>query len=164
METGWKLFQGGDNQSQSYSKKADNLFQATEILRNISNIPDLTYYIVETPDGNLGRDMNGFFTEGPLNTKNLIVRERQNNLRSFKCAGLFGFGNMRQNHLAVAQIIQTGNHAKLVLLMRCGNCNYESPVETHAGSFIRECFKCGSTNNCERGDILVNIDGGTFHI
>ena len=149
----WELNARGGNKF--FEQKARNLFQATEILKSVSTIPNLTYYVVETPDGALGRDMNGFYTEAAIKTKDIVVESRQVNLEAVECSSLMGFGNMMQNHTAVAQLTATGQYAKVVLLMKCGNCGYESPVETQAGSFSRECYQCGVVNNCSRGEINI---------
>jgi hypothetical protein len=134
----WELNSNSGGDNKYFEQKAEN-YQATEILKSISTIPNLTYYVVETPDGTLGRDMNGFYTEAAIKTKDIVVESRQTNLETVECSSLMGFGNINQNHTAVAQITETGQYAKVVLLMKCGNCGYESPVETQAGSFSREC-------------------------
>lgn len=149
----WELNSRGDNRF--FEQKAKNLYQATEILKSVSTIPGLTYYVVDTPDGTLGRDMNGFYTEAAIKTKDIVVNSKQINLEAVERSSLMGFGNMMQNHTAVAQLTATGQYAKVVLLMKCGNCGYESPVETQAGLFSRECYHCGVTNKCHRGAINI---------
>ena len=59
---------GGRNEPVYNSFKAATLYGATELLRGLPAVPPNTYYVVETPDGNLGRDIIGFYTETPLKT------------------------------------------------------------------------------------------------
>lgn len=158
----WELNARGGNKF--FEQKAKNLYQATEILKSVSTIPNLTYYVVETPDGALGRDINGFYTEAAMKTKDIVVESRQVDLEAVECSSLMGFGNIMQNHTAVAQITQAGQYAKVVLLMKCGNCGYESPVETQAGSFSRECYHCGVTNKCHRGAINIFLGSKMIEI
>jgi hypothetical protein len=149
----WEIFRRGS--STYYSQTVVNLFQASDLLKQLPDIPGLTYYIVETPDGNLGRDMNGYFTEGPLKTMGLAADKLEPRTGPVDCQSLLGFGNMQQNQMAVVQIRRAGSYAKLVLLMKCGSCGYESPVETEAGAFSRECYQCGVENNCQRMRISI---------
>jgi len=54
-----------DRSSTYHSQKARGLLQAVEILKGIGSIEPMTYYVVETPDGNLGHDI-GY--ESPVET------------------------------------------------------------------------------------------------
>ena len=62
-----------------YTQRASSLLEATEILKQVDRISNLTYYVVVTPDGSLGRDMNGFYTEAPINTENITVAGGRDN-------------------------------------------------------------------------------------
>ena len=52
-------------------------------------------------------------------------------------------------------ITKTQGYAKLILLMKCGACGYESPVETEPGDMLRECYCCGTTNKTSRGSVTI---------
>lgn len=52
-----------------------------------------------------------------------------------------------------------GEYASLLMLMKCSLCEYESPVETQAGSFTRECYCCGTENICHRMGVHVFLIG-----
>ncbi|MEW6242431.1 MAG: hypothetical protein AB1564_16640 [Chloroflexota bacterium] len=158
----WNFHQSGNHRY--YSQAAGNLYQAAETLKAIPDIPGLTYYVVDTPDGTLGRDMNGFYTEAPIKTRDIAAEASQEKSDAVECSSLTEFGNMFQNQVAVAQIIRMGQYARLVLLMKCGNCNYESPVETQAGPFTRECYYCGVENQCHRASINVVSESGAIEI
>lgn len=158
----WIFRQSGNHRY--YSQMAGNLYQAAEMLKSIPDIPGLTYYVVDTPDGALGRDMNGFYTEAPIKSSGIIAEARQEKLGAVECVSLTEFGNMYQNQIAVAQILRMGQYARLVLLMKCGNCNYESPVETQAGAFTRECYYCGAENQCHRGSVNIISESGVVEI
>lgn len=142
---------GGSNY---YVLRASSLLEAAEHLKKVGSIPGRTYYVVETPDGNLGRDMNGFYTEAPLKTQNLRVGCRRGNADEVQCLSLTDFGDMMANQRNTA-IAKTQGYAKLILLMKCGACDYESPVETEAGAMLRECYCCGATNKSSRGAFTV---------
>ena len=73
--------------------------------------------------------------------------------------GLHGPGDSILNATAVAQLRKLGEYASLILLMKCGNCGYESPVETNAGSLTRECYACGAKNTGHRAAIQLFFDG-----
>jgi hypothetical protein len=64
----------------------------------------------------------------------------------------------------VAYLKHSGEYAKLVLLMKCGRCGYESPIETQAGRIERECYCCGTKNKGERGNINVFVQGKIVEI
>jgi len=140
------------------TQRASSLLEAAELLRKIGSIPGRTYYVVETPDGNLCRDTNAFYTESPLKTQNLRAGCRRGNADEVQCLSLTDFGDMMANQRNTA-ITKTQGYAKLILLMKCGSCGYESPVETEAGSFARECYCCGARNRANRG--AVNVFLGT---
>ena len=67
----WSFQRNGD--SVYYSYKADSLFVASEILKKLIFILPQTYYTVDTQDGTLGRDINGFFTEAPIKICDLKI-------------------------------------------------------------------------------------------
>lgn len=160
--TDWTFRQSGNYRY--YNQAAGSLYQAAEMLKSIPSIPGLTYYVVDTPDGALGRDMNGFYTEAPIKTRGIIAEARQDKPGTVECSSLMEFGNMVQNQLAVAQILRMGQYARLVLLMKCGNCEYESPVETQAGAFSRECYYCGMENQCHRASVSIVSESGVIEI
>ncbi len=140
-----------------YTQKAGSLLRAAEVLKKVNSVPQLTYYVVETPDGSLGRDINGYYTEAPLKTGNLSVPSRRDQSEAVEFLGLKGFGNEVANLNCAAYLKQSGQYSRLVLLMKCGGCGYESPVETQAGAIARECYCCGVTNKGQRGNINVFV-------
>lgn len=149
----WQRDQNGP--STYYTQKANTLLEATELLKKADRIPNVTYYVVETPDGVLGRDMNGFYTEDPIKTGNLRVDYKRDNAPSeVQCLSLTDFGNMMENQRNTA-ITKTQGYAKLILLMKCGACGYESPIETEVGSIVRQCYCCGTKNNASRAPVTV---------
>jgi uncharacterized membrane protein YhaH (DUF805 family) len=158
----WTLKQNGDNKY--YSQNANSLLQATEILKKMASIPPLTYYLVDTPDGTLGRDINGYFTEAPLKTKNLKVEFNRGKSGSVELEGLHGFGDVMKNQSSVALLKKNGQYGPLVLLMKCGECGYESPVETKAGDLERQCYCCGTMNHGSRGKINIVMGSGVVEI
>jgi hypothetical protein len=149
----WALKRTGQNTY--YTQKADSLLQAAEILKKIASIPQLAYYMVDTPDGSLGRDTHGYYTEAPIKTASLIVEFRSPKTDTVASPSLKGFGDMGANHSSVAYLKKSGHYARVVLLMKCGNCGYESPVETEQGSLVRECYCCGVENKGDRAGITV---------
>lgn len=158
----WEINQKGGKTY--YTRKGDNLYQAAEILKNLENIPAHTYYVVDTPDGSLGRDKVEFYTEAPLKTENLIVKSRSNSQESVEFISLLGFGDVMANQTTVAFLRQNGKYARLVLLMKCGACGYESPVETQGGPLVRECYACGVKNTGNRATMNVWLDSGSVEI
>jgi hypothetical protein len=148
----WQREQKGP--STYYTQKCDCLLEAAELLQKIGSIPGNTYYVAETPDGNLCRDMNAFYTEAPLKTRKLHVGLRRDNAGKVQCLSLTDFGDMMANQRNTA-ITKTQGYAKLILLMECGACGYKSPVETEPGDMLRECYCCGATNKTSRGSVTV---------
>lgn len=149
----WALEQKG--QARCYTQKASSLLQATEILKKIDSIPRLTYYVVNTPDGSLGRDLQGYCTGAPIKTKNIIVESRCGKSEAVEFSSLKGFGDEFANQTTVAHLKSVGKYSQLILLMKCGHCGYESPVETQPGSLVRECYCCGVENRGHRGKINI---------
>lgn len=153
----WQREQKGP--STYYTQKANSLLEATELLKKVERIPGNTYYVVETPDGSLGRDMNGFYTEAPIMTENLRVEcKRDDAPAETHCLGLTDYGNMMENQRNTA-ITKTQGYAKLILLMECGACGYKSPIETEAGSLDRQCYCCGTKNKASRAPVAVFLGG-----
>ena len=150
----WQREQKGP--STYYTQKGECLLEAAELLKKIGSIPGNAYYVVETPDGNLCRDMNAFYTEAPLKTRNLRVGLRRDNPGKVQCLSLTDFGDMMANQRNTA-ITKTQGYAKLILLMKCGVCGYESPVETEPGDMLRECYCCGATNKTSGGSVTVYL-------
>ena len=158
----WLFQQNGG--AKYYSQNADNLLLATEILKQLTSIPPQTYYMVDTPDGTLGRDINGFFTEAPINTANLKIDNPCGITESVQAQSLMGYGNMIDNQKSVALLKKTGQYAKLVLMMKCGQCGYESPIEATVGDLERQCYSCGTNNKTHRGSIKVFTANGEVEI
>ena len=158
----WVLDQKGQNRY--YTQKAHSLLQAAEILKKIGAIPQFTYYMVDTPDGSLGRDIQGYYTESALKTENLTVESRCGKSEAVEFLSLQGFGDMQKNQTTVAFLRKNGKYSRLVLLMKCGHCGYESPVETQSGSLVRECFCCGVKNKGHRGTVAVFLDPSMVEI
>jgi len=158
----WTL-QSNDG-SNYYSQKADSLLVAAEILKQLTTIPQQTYYLVDTPDGTLGRDINGFFTEAPIKTANLKVDSPCGKTESVQAQSLMGFGDMMKNQNAVALMKTSGQYGKLILMMKCGQCDYESPIETVAGDMERQCYSCGAKNKTHRGSINVYTENGAVEV
>jgi len=138
-----------------FTRKVSTLLQATEILRSIPSIPAMTFYVVETPDGNLGRDIFGFYTEAPLKHSGIYLETDTNKTTPVETLSLTAFGDNVGNQGTVAFVKFTGEYAKLVLLMECGHCGYKSPVETEAGELERQCYACGTVNIIRRDNIAV---------
>jgi hypothetical protein len=159
----WKLEQSGP--SRYFSQEAGTLLRAAELLKKLDSIPELTYYLVDTPDGTLGRDINGLYTEGPLKTERLALEtEARRSPDTVESLSMTGFGDMMKNQVGAAQLKSMGRYAKLVLLMECGHCGYKSPVETEPGPMTRECYCCGTTNQGTRASIHVAIGPGMVEI
>jgi hypothetical protein len=158
----WTLQRKGPNSY--YTQSAGSLLEAAEILKKIGTIPQLTYYTVDTPDGALARDVNGYYTEAAIKTKNLAVGSRRGDSGPVEFSSLMGFGDMLANQTSVAQLKQSGEYARLVLLMKCGRCGYESPVETQAGEMVRECYCCGAQNKGHRGKVSMFLGTGPVEI
>lgn len=118
----------------------------------------MVYYAVDTPDGSLCRDVNGYYTEAPLRTSKLKITSGANRPERATCHSLrAAFGNDMAQINATAALKVSGNYSTLILMMECGACGYESPVETQSGEFVRTCCCCGATNQCERGTISVHF-------
>jgi len=158
----WTVKQKGQNKY--YTQKANSLLEASEILKKTDNIPQLNYYVVDTPNGSLCRDINGYYTEASIKTKNLIVESRSEKSETVDFSSLMGFGDMQANQKIVAHLKKTGQYSNLVLLMKCGNCGYQSPIETQPGTLIRECYCCGVENKGHRGTITMFIGSGKVEI
>lgn len=158
----WTVKQNGQNKY--YTQKANNLLEASEILKKIDYIPQLNYYVVDTPNGSLCRDINGYYTEGSIKTKDLIVESRSAKSETTDYLSLTGFGDMQANQMTVAHLKKTGQYSKLVLLMKCGKCGYQSPIETQPGKLIRECYCCGAENKGHRGTITMFIGSSKVEI
>ena len=77
---------------------------------------------------------------------------------------LTGFGDMIKNQTGTAVIKKSGQYAKLILMMKCGHCGYESPIETEAGEIERQCYYCGTINKTHRGAINVHTPYGMVGI
>lgn len=157
----WQKEQKGP--STYYLQKGDSLLEAAELLKKIGSIPGNTYYVVETPDGNLCRDMNALYTEAPLKARNLRIGVRRENATEVQCLSLTDFGDMMANQRNTA-ITKTQGYAKLILLMECGACGYKSPVETEPGAMRRECYCCGATNITSRGPVTVYLGTSMIEI
>jgi len=148
-----------------YSQKSAGLLAASEILKQLQSVPPNTYYLVDTPDGTLGRDMNGFFTEAPIKTEGLHVEcPAHAKTEPVEPQSLTQYGNVIANQSGAAMLKKSGQYAKLVLMMKCGHCGYESPVETVEGDMVRQCYCCGTKNKTHRGKITVYTQFGNVEI
>lgn len=152
----WTLEQRGPNRY--YTQRGNSLLHATELLKAVESVPELTYFTVETPDGALSRDMFGFYTEGPIKTSGLTLVTSAPAHDTVESISLTAYGDEpMKSQLSVAQLKQQGEYANFILLMECGRCGYQSPVETQAGPMQRECYCCGATNKTSRGTISVGL-------
>ena len=151
-------------ESRYYSQNAGSLYAASEILKNLDSVPSHTYYMIDTPDGTLGRDINGFFTESPIKTQNLKIDNPCGETCPVQPQSLMGYGDMIKNQTSVAYIKMSGQYAKLVLMMKCGKCGYESPIETEVGNIERECYYCGIKNKTNRAGISVYTENGVVEV
>jgi uncharacterized membrane protein YhaH (DUF805 family) len=158
----WSLQTSGG--SKYYSQNASSLYAASESLKELDSIPPQTYYLVDTPDGTLGRDINGFFTEAAIKTNNLRVENPCGETGFVQPQSLTMFGDMTQNQNAVALLKKHGQYAKLILMMKCGKCGYESPIETDEGNMERQCYSCGILNKTHRGGIRIYTGTGIVDI
>ncbi len=156
MQSGrWEEKRSG--QSRYFTQRGRSLLHATEILKAVSSIPGETYYVVETPDGALGRDMFGFYTEAPTKTSRLTLETSAPVRDQVESVSLTAFGDAMKSQTSVAQLKSAGQYATFVLLLECGHCGYKSPVETEAGDFERQCYACGAINKSHRATINVFV-------
>ncbi|MDR2567093.1 MAG: hypothetical protein LBC97_13760 [Bifidobacteriaceae bacterium] len=147
------------------SAKAPTLYQATKILNELTSVPPNTYHLVDTPDGTLGRDMVGFFTEARIKTSGLRLPGTSPAPGApVESKSLTSGGDSMKGPFGVAMLKSAGEYATLVLLMECGQCGYKSPVETTEGSFDRQCYACGTVNHTKRGNIQVMTPRGPVQI
>lgn len=147
----WEEKRSGQNHY--FTQRGRSLLHATEILKAVPSISGQTYYAVETPDGTLGRDMFGFYTEVPIKTSGLRLETSAPVRGLVESVSLTAFGDAMKSQTAVAQVKSAGQYAAFVLLLECGHCGYKSPVETKAGDLERQCYACGATNKSHRGTI-----------
>lgn len=158
----WDLQQSGNNRY--YTQRGRSLLHATELLKAVRSVPGLTYYTVDTPDGALGRDIFGFYTEAPIKTGGLVLETSAPASKTVQAVSLTAFGDAMKSQTAVAQLKQAGRYANFVLLMECGRCGYKSPVETQEGDMERQCYCCGATNACFRASINVFLGSNMVNI
>jgi hypothetical protein len=164
-DTRWSI-ESGNPQAKYYSKRADNLVNACEILKQLPSIPPMTYYLVDTPDGTLGMDKTGFFTESLLKTKGL-----QTNYRCYGKSGesvdsqsLMDFGDEMRTQSAIANLKVHGQYGAYILMMKCGHCGYDSPIETQEGYMERECYFCGTNNKTHRCKVYITTMYGLVEL
>lgn len=159
----WRHDRSGSNEY--FTQQADTLLHATELLQAVSSVPGLTYYTVETPDGALGRDALGFYTEAPLKTHGLSLLPSVPEPVTVGSMSLTAYGDdPMRSQLVVAQLKQQRQYANFVLLMECGRCGYKSPVETSAGEMERQCYCCGAVNRTHRASVSVATPYGMVDI
>ena len=151
----WEKKQSG--QTRYCTQRGRSLLHATEVLKGVASIPGQTYYAVDTPDGTLGRDMFGFYTEAPIKTSGLRLETSASVPGPADSVSLTAFGDPMKSQTAVAHLKSAGEYAAFVLLLECGHCGYKSPVETEAGDFARQCYACGAKNKSQRGAINVFV-------
>ena len=138
-----------------HAQRGPTLLYAAETLKKLGDIPGLTYYVVETPDGSLGRDIFGFYTETPIKTFGLTPGSTVGVDTSVEMGRLTGSGDQMKQASTIANLRSVGKYSFLVLMMECGRCGYESPVETEPGPLSRQCYCCGASNTGTRGSITV---------
>jgi hypothetical protein len=135
------------------------------MLSKLTDIPPMTYYMVDTPNGTIGRDIVGYFTSGPIRTKGLATQYRTYGINgAAEAISLIDYGDMMKTNSTTAALKANGQYAKLILMMKCGHCGYESPVETDAGDMERECYFCGTNNKTSRGKINVFTQWGLIEL
>jgi hypothetical protein len=158
----WAVEKKGQNKY--CTAKADSLLEAAEVLKALRSIPPSTFYVVDTSDGSLARDTYGYYTEAPIKTEGLFVEWRQDRSEAVGALSFKGFGDMQSNQTTVADLRRRGEYSRLVLLMKCGCCGYESPVETEPGPLTRECYCCGARNEGRRAPVQVVLDSTAVEI
>ncbi|MDR0594548.1 MAG: hypothetical protein LBG60_15130 [Bifidobacteriaceae bacterium] len=158
----WRL--RNSNGSAYNSCHVPTLFKATEVLRDLASVPPNTYYVCETPDGALGRDIIGFYTEAPLKTSGITPDAPAADQSPVRASSLKAFGDGVKSQYSVATLKSIGDYAAFVLQMECGRCGYQSPVETERGTFQRQCYACGTVNTVQRGRIQVITQSGPVDI
>jgi len=147
-----------------HSCNAQTLLRATEILRDINSISQNVYYVVDTPDGSLGRDRFGFFTEAPIKSNGICLEPDSDKAATVDALSLTVFGDAVKSQSSVAILKSQGQYASFMLEMECGHCGYKSPVETKEGDFERQCYSCGTVNRTRRGKITVMTPFGIAEI
>ncbi|MDR1747031.1 MAG: DUF805 domain-containing protein [Tannerella sp.] len=147
-----------------HSCNAQTLLRATEILRDINSISQNVYYVVDTPDGSLGRDRFGFFTEAPIKSNGICLEPDSDKAATVDALSLTAFGDAVKSQSSVAILKSQGQYASFMLEMECGHCGYKSPVETKEGDFERQCYSCGTVNRTRRGKITVMTPFGMAEI
>jgi hypothetical protein len=140
-----------------HAQRGPTLLYAAETLKKLGDIPGLTYYVVETLDGSLGRDVFGFYTETPIKAFGLAPGSTVGVDTSVEMGRLSASGDQMKQASTIANIRSVGKYACLVLMMECGRCGYESPVETEPGPLSRQCYCCGASNTGSRGSITVMV-------
>jgi hypothetical protein len=120
--------------------------------------------VADTPDGSLGRDIFGFFTEAPLKTTALDLGPSAQPAAPVGAVSLTAFGDAMKSQASVAALKSAGRYASFVLQLECGHCGYKSPVETQEGEFERQCYSCGTVNKTRRGTINVLTSSGFVEI
>jgi hypothetical protein len=129
-----------------------------------SSVPQNTYYIVDTPDGSLGRDIFGFYTEAPIKNSGISLETTGTATTHVESLSLTAFGDAMKSQGSVASLKSMEQYASFVLQMECGHCGYKSPVETKEGRFERQCYACGAVNETQRGQIKVMTQAGLVEI
>lgn len=149
-----------------YRQEVKTLMHASVLLSRIEYIPPGTWYLAQTPDGVIGRDINGFFVNPFIRTGSLhLACGRQKMSRPvYEEDGFSCCANKEDKFRLTALLKEFGYDECLTLLMKCGRCGYESPVHTRAGSFKRECYCCGAKNNVRRDPIKVETGSTTVEI
>jgi hypothetical protein len=158
----WEEKRSGQNRY--FTQRGRSLLHATEILKAVPSIPEQTYYVVETPDGTLGRDKIGFYTEAPIKTTVLRLETTAPVPTWVESVSLTAFGDAMTSKTFVAHLKSAGRYGAFILLLECGHCGYKSPVETKAGDFERQCYACGATNKSFRATIHINAGSRVVQI
>lgn len=123
-----------------YVFRGSDTEKAKQYLRDEINVTrEMTYYVVETPNGNWGKDIDGLYLENLLPwQRNAQAAEHQGDIISVM-TGATGF---------VA--IDNGSGDNFIVLVRCGNCRHEweDGVRYQNRTAVR-CPSCSALNSVD---------------
>jgi ribosomal protein S27E len=123
-----------------YVFRGSDTEKAKQYLRDEINVTrELTYYVVETPNGNWGKDIDGLYLENLLPwQRNVAAAEQQGDIVGVM-TGTTGF---------VA--IDNGSTDNFIVCVRCGNCRHEweDGVRYRDATAVR-CPSCATLNSVD---------------